>query len=93
MSFTHEVSFSADIEERFGVYAKDFGLSILSCHFSRHGIEADRPLDNIFFEAAKTTNSGLLLKATLLPGDAIYLRGKGFEIGLAQKYSASELKL
>lgn len=90
MTYTHEISFSADIEERFGTYGKGFGLSILSCHFSKHSIEADRPLDRVFIEAAGSTNSGFLLKASLLPADVLYLRQKGFEIRQAREGLAPE---
>lgn len=80
MAYTHAISFSADIEDRFGPCGKGFGLSILASHFSKYNIEADRPLDKAFAEAAKQSNSGLLLKARLLPGDIMHLRQKGFDI-------------
>jgi len=80
MRFTHEISFSGDIEEQFGINARAFGLCILSQHIAKFGINTDRPLTRDFVQAAKHSNSGLLLKATLLPNDIFYLRERGFDV-------------
>ncbi len=80
MSLSHEIYFPQNIEEVFGHYAKGFGLGILINYLEKEGIPTDRPLDKEFSEAARQTNSGLLLKADLLPCDVFYIREKGFEV-------------